>query len=318
MTIGTAGGANASLIRYLGGWDIANNIVTASGATGTLTLGTVANLVTDNNDSRFNGSITLNSNLTVETNLVGPEGTRRGINLNGAITGDGGITKIGTGNVRFTGNNSYAGTTTILEGTVEIGLNIAASGNGLTGSFGSGNVVNHGEIRINRLNNYTLGNTISGTGKLTQAGSGITTLTAANSYTGDTEIFDGGSIVLAENAELRFRLANNNSSNSVFGAGSASFFGTFVVDRSAVTDAIGTWNLVNVATLSEMFSGSFTLRFLDQQAEFESVGGGQYSSGDWVFDTSTGNLSLIPEPSAFAGFAGLGALGFAALRRRRR
>ena len=55
---------------------------------------------------------------------------------------------------------------------------------------------------------------------------------------------------------------------------------------------------------------------------FSNNGSGLWTSnnGLWSFDQSTGQLALsaVPEPSAFAALAGLGALGLASQRRRRR
>ena len=76
--------------------------------------------------------------------------------------------------------NSYFRGTTITAGTLQLGAG------GTTGSI-LGNVANNGTLAFNRNNNHTFGGLISGSGGVTQLGSGITVLTATNTYTGSTD-----------------------------------------------------------------------------------------------------------------------------------
>ena len=102
-----------------------------------------------------------------------------------SINGTAGLTKTGTGTLILDGTNSYAGTTTISAGTLQIGN--AGSG----GTRGTGNVVNNASLKINRSDAFTLGALISGTGTLSHTGIGITTLSGANTYSGATTISAG-------------------------------------------------------------------------------------------------------------------------------
>lgn len=107
------------------------------------------------------------------------------VTLASILSGTGGITKTGSGILTLTGNNSYTGTTTISGGTLQIG-----SG-GVTGTLGNGNVTNNASLVFNRSDTHVVANAISGTGSLTQAGTGATILTGANSYSGGTALNAG-------------------------------------------------------------------------------------------------------------------------------
>ncbi|MBF7731763.1 autotransporter-associated beta strand repeat-containing protein, partial [Pseudomonas sp. N040] len=54
-----------------------------------------------------------------------------------------------------------------------------------------GAVVNNSTLQINRSNNLTMANVISGSGALNQIGSGTTSLTGTNTYSGTTTISAG-------------------------------------------------------------------------------------------------------------------------------
>jgi len=102
-----------------------------------------------------------------------------------ALGGPGGLSKSGAGTLTLTGSNSYAGTTTINQGTLRLG-------NGGTSGSIAGNVVNNGgTLAFNRSDTLTFAGAISGTGAVQQIGSGTTTLTGANSYKGATVVNNG-------------------------------------------------------------------------------------------------------------------------------
>jgi filamentous hemagglutinin family protein len=103
----------------------------------------------------------------------------------GVISGAGGVTKVGTGTLTLVGASTFAGSTTVSEGTLQVGFG------GNTGTLGSGSVTNNSALIFNRLNNLVVANVISGSGSLTKLGAGTLTLSGANSYAGTTTISAG-------------------------------------------------------------------------------------------------------------------------------
>jgi outer membrane autotransporter protein len=102
----------------------------------------------------------------------------------GVISGTGALNQIGPGTTVLTGDNTYAGGTTITAGTLQLG------NGGATGSI-VGDVTDNATLAFNRSDVVTFPGVISGTGGLNQIGAGTTVLTADNTYTGGTVITSG-------------------------------------------------------------------------------------------------------------------------------
>jgi fibronectin-binding autotransporter adhesin len=132
------------------------------------------------NGATFACPILVNSNSLIDFD----GGYGSGI-LAGNITGPGGLTVTGDGNVRtFTGTNSY-GWTTINGGTLQIGYG------GSSGTLGRGCVTNNATLAFNRTDFVSVTNQISGPGALSQNGVGTVALCGTNTYTGLTSINAG-------------------------------------------------------------------------------------------------------------------------------
>jgi len=112
----------------------------------------------------------------------------------GEINGGSGLVKTGSGMLVLKGSNGYSGGTTIADGVLQVGVG------GSSGTLGLGSVVNEGILRINRDDSFALSMAISGSGSFEQAGSGETTLSANNSFTGMISIFGGVLQIAAESA----------------------------------------------------------------------------------------------------------------------
>ena len=102
----------------------------------------------------------------------------------GVISGLGAVAQIGSGTTILTGSNSYGGGTAITAGTLQLG-------NGGTAGSITGNVVDNGALAFDRSDPVSFGGTISGTGAVNQIGTGSTTLTATNTYSGGTLLAAG-------------------------------------------------------------------------------------------------------------------------------
>lgn len=120
------------------------------------------------------------------------DGTTAGAGMTATIasvlTGSTGLTKSDLGTLVLAGDNTYAGGTTITDGTLQLGEG------GTSGSI-EGDVVDNGTLAFNRSDTQTFGGIISGAGAVTQSGSGTTVLNGANSYTGATTVRSGTLLV---------------------------------------------------------------------------------------------------------------------------
>jgi len=99
------------------------------------------------------------------------------------ISGNGTVDVL-AGTTLFTANNSYTGTTTIGGGTLQLG-------HGGTSGWIDTNVTNNGALVFDRSDNVAFANAISGSGSVTQNGSGTLALDSVNSYTGGTTVNSG-------------------------------------------------------------------------------------------------------------------------------
>lgn len=102
-----------------------------------------------------------------------------------AVSGSGPFAKTGAGTLTLLDANTYTGTTTISGGALQIG------NGGTTGSIASNSIVNNTSVIFNRGDAAAYAGPISGSGNITQAGSGVLTLSGPNTYTGTTTLLSG-------------------------------------------------------------------------------------------------------------------------------
>lgn len=180
---------NGADLRIVGTLQLAgadSDITTASGATlrvggGGATTGSIANHDVVTSDANGAGTLVFD-NLDSQA-------------YSGVISGSGNFVRDVTGTTFFTADNSYTGTTTISNGsTLQLGADVAG-GTATGGIAAVSAILDNGALVINRSNHVLLGGAISGTGTLTQQGSGVTDLRGANSYLGATTVSAGTLLV---------------------------------------------------------------------------------------------------------------------------
>lgn len=151
----------------------------------------------------------------------------------------GNFAKSGTGSLTLAGGDTATTVNaTINAGTLQVGIG------GTAGALGTNycSIVNNGSLIFNRSTGITITGVISGTGSITQQGSGTLNLTATNTYTGGTTLNAGtvsfgnsglgtsGTITVAGNATLQWgtnstvdissRLVLANGANATLNLGS--------------------------------------------------------------------------------------------------
>ncbi|MGJ7530092.1 autotransporter outer membrane beta-barrel domain-containing protein [Variovorax sp. GB1P17] len=244
---------------------------TYSGGT-TITAGTIA-LSADNALGANTGGLTFNGGtLQLQQNLDlaasravtlnAPGGTidTQGFTstLTQGMTGPGAFTKAGTGSLTLTGANAYAGGTTISAGTLQLG-------NGGTSGSITGDVANNGSLVFNRSDTVVFPGAVSGTGSVTQAGSGTTVLTANNSYSGGTTISAG-----------TLQLGNGGTTGAI--VGDVKNNGSLVFNRSDNVIFPGT--ISGTGTVTQAGSGMTVLNANNTYSGVTTVATGTLAVGD--------------------------------------
>ena len=182
-----------------------------------------------------NGAHTIATPVTLGNDLSVTGGTGVQLTFSGAIAGTGKSLTLNGGMLVLAGSTAYANTT-VSSGTLQIGAG------GTVGNLGVGAIVDNGTLVLDRSDAVTLATVISGSGGLVQAGPGLLTLTASNSYSGGTTV-NSGTLQIGD-----------GSTNGRIASGAISGSGTLVFNRS---DAITYANAIS-GNLSFVHLGSGT------------------------------------------------------------
>jgi len=241
----------------------------------------------------IDGNIVNNANLIFNRS--------NGHTYSGVISGTGTVTKLGNSILRFTGNNTYTGTTTISEGNLYIGFTTT------TGAI-AGNIVNNGVLHFYRFNDYTYSGSISGTGNVINYSDNATlTLNGINTYTGITyieaplalgtngTIENSSSVILVDYSLASFNISSGNKTiKSLNGdyASSQVILGsrTLTIGTSATSeDGGGTFNGIISGTggITKTGTAELVLTGTNTYTGITTIESGSISIG---MNTTTGNI----------------------------
>ena len=211
------------------------------------------------------------------------------------ISGAGNFVQAGSGTTILTASNSYSGSTTVSNGTLQ--LNTGAW-------FGSGNITNNGLLAFNHSGSLTVGAAIDGTGAVTLRGGGTLTVTGNNSYSGGTTVSNGtllvnnsagsgvgsGALVVSSGATLSgsgsIGGAVTINSGGIFAPGNPT--GTLTVSNNftAVSGAVLNYTLGTISDKTVVSSN------LNLSGTLNITGGTGFTSGTFTLFTYGGALTL--------------------------
>jgi autotransporter-associated beta strand protein len=184
-------------------------------------------------DSASNNVATLAANVTPANITVDNNVLNYTFNGAGKVTGPVALIKQGSGLLVIdnSGSNDFTGGINISAGTLQLGNN-DSNGN----APATGGIIDDGALIFKRTDSYTTPNVISGSGSVTQSGTGTNRLSGVNTYGGTTLISSGTIIV-----------ANASAGNSSLGAipGGAVIItngGTLDVGGSSTAQSLGFTN----------------------------------------------------------------------------
>ena len=306
LTLSTSNSYSGGTILNAGTIAISNNYALGTGrvtfASNSTTLQALANL-------------TLSNNITLTANGIFDSGAFALTN-SGIISGAGSLQKAGAGTLVLANENTYTGTTLISAGALQIG------NGGAPGSLGTNNITNNSSLIFNRTGAFGVANLISGSGSLTQSGTGTLTLSGSNSYAGTTTISRGALALNGTNSGAGLITVATNA--TLFGTGKA--VGNVTLDSGGSltpgsSSSTGTLTVAGVtfnsgANLNILLSGSSTSLLTISGADTTSLGGnlnfstngialtsGYYtfltSSSTGAFSGSFGSTNSVPTGYAF-------------------
>ncbi|MBB2973030.1 autotransporter outer membrane beta-barrel domain-containing protein [Mesorhizobium sp. RMAD-H1] len=190
----TIGNAGTGALTVSGGGGVSTtgalSIAVISSSTGTLNIGAAQSAT-----AVGAGTITASGvKFGAGTGIINFNHTNTGYVFAPAISGSGTVNQI-AGTTILTGNNTYAGSTTISGGILQIG-------NGGTSGSIAGDITNNAALAFNRSDPYVYDGVISGDGSVTHSGSGALTFTGANSYRGGTVVNGDGWLSVSQDINL--------------------------------------------------------------------------------------------------------------------
>lgn len=238
----------------------------------------------------FSGNQNVTWNLSAGTLSIA--GMERG--SGGGYGGGNGILNLNGGILQIT-NPAFAAPTGIANGKPVLAAKVL--GDDLTPNSGA------------RFDNYGLGVTFAapiqhgttvspfdgGLSLETSVPGGSLTLAGVNTYTGDTTVAADNTLVLADNAELAFRV-DGTDATQLTGAGAATLAGDFRIDTTNADTTPGTeWTLVDVATRTFVPETFQVLGFSKSGDVWSKIA----YPNQWTFTESSGKLAVAVAPPGY-------------------
>ena len=195
-------------------------------------------------------------------------------------TGTLSLGKMGTGTFILTNANTYTGTTTISAGTLQLG-----NGGTKSAIANTSSIVDNGTLAFDHSDTETTIAQISGTGSVTQIGSGTTILTANNTYTGSTTITAG-----------TLQLGNGGTFSTINGTSGVIDNGALVFDHSDVETT--NLSVSGTGSLRQIGSGTTILTNNSTYTGTTTISAGTLQLGNGGFNSTISGTSAIVDNGA--------------------
>ncbi|EAY7840497.1 autotransporter outer membrane beta-barrel domain-containing protein, partial [Salmonella enterica] len=165
----------------------------------------------------------------------------------------GSVVKSGDKTLTLSGSNTYAGGTTINDGTL-VANNVEA--------LGTGDVIDNATLELNTGGDFD--NAISGSGQVVKSGDKTLTLSGANSYSGATTI-SGGTLIAANVNALGTGAIDNRASLLLDASGQ--FTVTDLTTESGGNTEIGAGSTLQATTLTQKSDSTLTINLNSNTAD---------------------------------------------------